>query len=384
MSSNDPSRSRLASGLLALAAVAALTAAFAAPAGAVSGQGNGVFVTASHDKGRTLSGQGVQLLASGTGASAEGNKLTLPIAEVSPAGSQPSATSAASLVFKHGKQAVTFTDVRFDLSAGKLVGKLGGSEAPIFWVEGAPQVNATTGAVSLSGGKLRLNGGTAKTLGDELGLERTLNPQGVGMVWLAAKANPTQVKKAVASGALEWGFLTSWREYIYKELGPKTVGEISTEGGATISGEVAKPGSFFTFPSSGGTYHEGLYGAASTLALNTQGAVKFAKPGHCIIEIKLSNLQANINGANSSIVGDLSYDIDKFTGKACEDQPPVSAPGTTIATLNASGIVPSHSGNTVTWANVPATLTAAAATPFAPQYKAGQALDPVTITVGVG
>ena len=34
--------------------------------------------------------------------------------------------------------------------------------------------------------------------------------------------------------------------------------------------------------------------------------------------------------------------------------------------------------------NLPATLTAAAAKPFEPQYKGGQALDPVTIAVGIG
>ena len=383
MSSNDPRRSRLATSLLALAAVAALTAAFAAPAGAVSGSGDAVIVAASHSKGRTLSGQGVKLIVGAPG-SAQGNKLTLPIGEVSPAGAQPSAASAATLTFKKGKESMVFSDLRFDLAAATLNGKFQGGEVKIFRVEGQPQVSSGTGSVALSAAKLRLFGDTATALKSGLELERGLIRTGVGMVWLSAKANPTLVAKPIASGAIEWGFLTSWREYVYKELGPKSVGEITTEGGATISGEVAKPGAFFTFPSIGGGFREGLYGATSTLALNTQGSVKFAKPGHCIIEIKLTNLQANINGANSSIVGDLTYDIDKFTGKACEDQPPVSAPGTTIATLDASGVVPSHSGNTVSWANVPATLTAAAATPFAPSYKAGQALDPVTITVGVG
>ena len=358
MSSHASRRSRLSTGLLAVAATLALTAGLAAPAGAVSGQGNAVIVAAQHEKGRTLSGQGVKLIVGAPG-SAEGNKLTLPIAEVSPAGAQPSATGPAAL--------------KFD-----------GGQMPIFRVEGAPQVNSTTGSVALSGAKLRLISDTATAIQKELELGRGLLRTGVGMVWLSAKANPLHVTKAITSGALEWGFLTSWREYIYKELGPKSVGTITTEGGATITGEVAKPGAFFTFPSAGGSFREGLYGASTTVALNTQGSVKFAKPGHCIIEIQFSNLQANINGANSSIVGNLTYDIDKFTGKSCEDQPPVSAPGTTIATLDASGVVPSYSGNTTTWAGIPATLTAAAATPFAPTYKAGQALDPVTIAVGVG
>ncbi len=383
MSSHASRRSRLATGLLAVAAAMALTAGIAAPAGAVSGQGSAVIVAAQHDSGRTLSGQGVKLIV-GTPGSAEGNKLTLPIAEVSPAGAQPSAAGSAALTFKRGKESMTFTDLRFDLAAGTLVGRFDGAQVPIFRVEGAPQVNSGVGSVALSGAKLRLVSDTANAIKSELELERSLLRTGVGMAWLSAKANPIQITRTITSGGLEWGFLTSWREYIYKELGPKTVGTITTEGGATISGEVAKPGSTFTFPAAGGSFREGLYGASTTVALNTQGSVKFAKPGHCIIEIKFSDLQANIDGANSSIVGNLTYDIDKFTGKACEDQPPVSAPGTTIATLDASGVVPSHSGNTTTWAGIPATLTAAAATPFAPMYKEGQPLDPVTIAVGVG
>lgn len=385
MSSTDPRRSRLATSLLALAAVAALTAAFAAPAGAFSASGNAVFVTASHDNGRTLSGQGVQLLA-GNGGSAQDNKLTLPIAEVNPVGSQPSATSAASLSFKKGKASVVFSDIRFNLSAGTIVGKLAGTETSIFRVEGAPQVNSGSGAISLSGGKLRLIGTTAQNLKDELGLERALNPKGVGTAWLAANAKPTQVKKAVTSGALDWDFLTSWREYIYKELGPGSVGSITTEGGATTVGEPGKAGSYFVFPTSGGALEEGLFGAPTLLAAKTAGGVKFAKPGHCIIEIRFSNLEARINGASSGLYGDLNYNIGKPAGKSCEPQAPVSLTGIEIASLNASGVNPvySNGGKTVTWANVPATLTAAAAPPFEPQYKAGQVLDPVTITVGVG
>jgi Htaa len=373
----------LATSLLALGATCALGAVIAAPAGAFHASGDAVVVSASHDSGRTLSGQGVKLVA-GNGGSSQANKLTLPVADVNPLGTQPTATSAASLIFKKGKASVAFSDVRFNLSAGTIAGKLAGTETSIFRVEGAPQVNAITGAVSLSAGKLRLIGTTAQNLRSELDLERALNPKGVGMVWLAAQAKPLQVKKAVASGALDWGFLSSWREYIYKPLGPNTVGSITTEGGATTVGEPAKPGTYFAFPAAGGTYEEGLFGAASTLALKTDGSVKFAKPGHCIIEIRLANMEAKIEGASSAIVGNLTYNIDKFNGIGCEDLPAVSAPNTTIATLNPSGIAPSRAGNTLTWANVPATLTAAAAKPFEPQYKAGQALDPVTITVGLG
>jgi hypothetical protein len=387
MSSNESRRSRLGAALLALTATCAMAAVLAAPAGAVSATGNAVIVAAGHDKGRTLSGQGVKFLV-GNGGSAQANKLTLPIAEVNPVGATPSATSAASLTFRKGGESVLVTAPRFDLSAGTIVGNLLGAEAAIFRIEGAPQlsVNAASGAISLNGGRLRLIGSTAKTLKDELELERALNPKGVGMVWLAAQAKPLQVKKTVTSGALNWDFLASWREYIYKELGPGSVGSITTEGGATTVGEPGKAGSYFVFPVGSGILEEGLYGAPTVLSAKSSGSVKFAKPGHCIIEITFTNLEARINGASSALVGDLNYDIDKPAGKSCENQPAVSVPNTTIATLNTSGVAPVYSSNgkTVTWANVPATLSPTAAPPFAPQYKAGQALDPVTITVGLG
>ncbi len=368
--------------LLALGATVALTAALAAPAGAASGQGQAVIVAASHSKGRTLSGQGVKLIA-GAGTTGQANKLTLPIAELNP-GAQPSAHTGASLTFKKGKEAIALTGIHFNLTTGTLAGKLGEAEIPVFWLGAAPQVNSTSGAIALGEGKLRLTAEAATALRDELGLERALVRKGVGMIWLAAQAFPTHAPaQALASGALDWGFLTSWREYIYKELGPGSVGSIVTDGGATTTGNPAKAGSFFSFPSAGGTFQKGLYGASDLLALKTQGSVKFAKPGHCIVEIKFSNVAVTL-GTNSSIVANLTYDIDKFNGMGCEDRPPVALPNTTIATLGTVAPTYSANGKTVTWTGLPATLTAVAATPFAPSYKAGQVLDPASVTVGLG
>lgn len=381
MSSHESRRSRLLNSLLALGAAAALTAALAAPADAAKGQGDAVIVAANHSKGRTLSGQGVKLLA-GTGTVAQSGKLTLPIGELNPS-LQPSAHSGAALTFKRGKQSVALTEVRFNLAAGTLIGRLGEAVIPVFWLGAAPQINGTAGSISLSEGKLRLTAEAATALKEELGLKRALIRKNVGMIWLAAQAFPTHgPTQAVTSGSLDWGFLTSWREYIYKNLGPGSVGSITTEGGATTVGEAAKPGSYFSFPANGGSFQQGLYGASDKLSLKTLGSVKFAKPGHCIIEIKFSDVVVTL-GTRSSIVADLDYDIDKFNGMGCDPVPPVSLPNTEIATLGS--VAPSYSANgqTVSWANLPATLTAAAATPFAPTYKAGQALDPATITVQV-
>ncbi len=385
MSWNEMRRSRLAVSLLALGGAAAMTAAPAvSQAHAASGQGAAAIVAANHSKGRTLSGQGVKLLA-GAGAGSQGNALTLPIGELSPT-AQPAATSSAGLTFKRGKKTLALSGIRFDLAAGTLVGKLGDSEIPVFWLGATPKVDGSAGSISLSEGKLRLTAEAASALKKKFGLDRALVRKGVGSIWLSAQASPAHAAaQAVASGSVQWGFLTSWREYIYKELGPGSVGSITTEGGATTTGNPAQPGAFFSFPAAGGSFEKGLYGASDRLTLKTQGAVKFAKPGHCIVEIKFSNPVVTL-GTSSSLVADLDYEIDKFNGMGCDPVAPVAAPGTTIATLDAGGVTPTYStdGKTVTWAGLPATLTAAAATPFAPQYKAGQVLDPVTVSVGLG
>lgn len=377
MSSNESRRSRLVVAQ-ALAATVAVTA-MAAPAGAYKGQGEAVIVAAEHAKGRTLSGQGVKL-AAGPGASAQNGKLTLPIAELNPL-SRPSAQSGAGLAFKRGKRSVALTGARFDIARGALVGKLGGTEIQVFRLGAAAKVDAGAGTISLGEGKLRLTAAAADLLEEELGLKRALVHKGVGMIWLAARAHPTHgPAQKVTAGTLDWGFLTSWREYIYKNLGPGSVGSITTEGGATTVGEPSKPGSYFSFPASGGSFEQGLFGAADKLSLNARGSVKFAKPGHCIVEVKFSDVVVTL-GSSSSIVADLDYDIDKFNGSGCDPVPPVSAPNTEIATLGS--VAPTAANNTIAWTGLPATLTAAASAPFAPAYKAGHPLDPATISVQV-
>lgn len=387
MSSNESRRSRLATGLLALGAGVALTAALAAPAGAAGGQGQAVIAAAGHSKGRTLSGQGVKLLA-GPGAGTQGAKLTLPIAELNPAGAQPSARSSAGLTFKRGKQTVDLTGIHFNLGAGTLVGTLGGSEVPVFWLGAAPKIDGAGGSVSLGEGKLRLTAEAATALKQKLDLEHALVRKGVGMLWLAAQAAPAHAPaQAIASGSTDWGVLASWRKYVLGNFGPGSVGTIATGGGATANGTLSEPSGFLGFPATGGSYEKGLYGGSDKLALNTAGSVTFAKPGHCIVSVELAGLELKIDGADSSIALDAGYHVNKVEGKACVEQPAVPATRVTFAQLDLSGVSPTYSadGKTVTWTAVPASLTAAGSAAFiGGKYPAGQALDPVTISVGIG
>jgi hypothetical protein len=370
---------------LALSAVAFVWLLAASPAWALSGGGSAELRLAQHDKGRTLSGQGVSVVA-GSPAQKSGNLLSLPISTVE-LGAAPAAGSNGSLQFKRGKRAATLSGVRLDLAAGTLNGNLGGQELPVLKLGSPAQVNAVAGKLSLSEGSLRLTAEAAALLKQKLGLERALVHKGVGMIWLAAQANPTRVTKPVASGTANWGVLTSWRKYVLGNQGPGSVGTITTAGGATANGTLTEAGAYFGFPAAGGSFERGHYGASDKLVLKTQGSVIFAKPGHCIVEVNLADLVVTLDGAASSLALDSVYEIGTFNGMGCTPQPAVATADVKFASLNLNGITPSYSadGKTVTWSAIPATLTAAGSAAFGlPQYKEGQALDPVTVTVVIG
>lgn len=383
MNSKKHRQGRALTCLASMAATTVVAALLAGTAFAAAGSGQATIVPADHAKGRTLSGQGVKLLA-GAGASAQGGKVALPIGALDP-GAQPSATTSGGLRFKKGKRAVALTGIRFDLGAGTLVGKLGGTEVPVFRLGAAAAANPTAGSISLSDGVLRLTAEAAKALEQKLGLPKALKHNGVGMLWLAAQANPVYAAaQAVVSGSVNWGVLASWRKYILGNFGPGSVGTIATGGGATAHGTLSEASAYFSFPAASGTYQRGLYGAADKLTLQAAGSVTFAKPGHCIVEVRFSDLRLTIDGAASSVVLDSLYDID--SPPTCTDNPAVATQDVQFATLQLGGIVPSHSadGKTVTWSAVPATLTGAGGTSWGAGYEAGEPLDPITISVGLG
>ena len=390
----DERRSWLAWGIAA-SALACLWLLAAPAAMAAPGKGSADLRLTQHAKGRTLSGQGVKVIA-GSPAQQQGSALTLPIATVETAAA--GATSDGWLRFKHGKRGLVLSGLRFDLTAGTLSGNLGGEEIVVFRIDTpAPvQVNRAAGTIALGGGKLRLTAEAADVLEQRLGLERALVRKGVGMLWLSAQANisetapvkpaPTRVAVPVVSGEADWGVLASWRKYVLGNFPPGSAGTIATADGASEHGTLSEPSGYFGFPEAGGSsFERGLNGATDRLVLKTEGSVTFAKPMHCIMEVKLADLVVTLDGASSSIALDSVYDID--TPPGCTDQPAVPTGDVAFATLDLSGVTPVYSpdGKTVTWSTIPATLTAEGSAAFGlPQYKEGQALDPLTVTVGLG
>lgn len=388
MNSKQTKPGRVTRALTALTALAGAAAILAAPAGAASGEGSASIIFAKHSKGRTLSGQGVRVLAEAPATKA-GKLTTLTIDELDP-GAKATAQASGGLNFKHGKKTVALTGIHFDFSSGALAGKLGGSEVQVFRLGGGAAINSTAGSIVLNGGKLRLTKEGAGALKEKLGLRRALRHKGVGMIWISAQANPTYAAaQPVKSGSLNWGVLASWRKYVATDSpapGPPDTGEVTVSGGASINGEVAVPSSFFSFPVTGGTYQKGLYGAADKLTLQTQGAVKFAKPMHCIDEVLFSGVDLKIDGSSSDIVLDAKNEVGEFNGMGCTGKPAASASDVAFATIGS--VTPTYSGDgkTVTWTGIPSTLTQAGSTAWgvgAP-YIPGKVLDTVTATVNIG
>ncbi|HYG96791.1 MAG TPA: HtaA domain-containing protein [Solirubrobacterales bacterium] len=380
----------IALGALACAWLLAAPAAEAAP-----GHGSADIRLAQHAKGRTLSGQGVKVIA-GAPAQKAGNVLSLPISQVDP-GAAASAGSDGWLRFKRGKRGVALGSLRFDLATATLNGRLGGEEIAVFKLGAPAQVDPAARRISVAGAQLRLTAEAATTLRQRLGLEQPLLRKGIGVLWLSAQASsepkpapvnpPTRVAVPVVSGQIGWGVIASWRKYVLGSQGPGSQGTITPAEGATADGNLSEPSGYFGFPMAGdSTFERGLHGASDRLVLSTAGSVTFAKPAHCITEIRLADLVVTLDGAGSNLVLDSVYDIE--TPPGCAPQAPVATSDVTFATLDPSSVSPTYSadGKTVTWNAVPATLTAEGATAFglSNQYPEGQELDPVTITVGLG
>ena len=132
----------------------------------------------------------------------------------------------------------------------------------------------------------------------------------------------------------------------------------------------------YGFPGSGGSLTAVPNGAVDALALTSEGAVKWAKPGHGINEVRFSDLEIEIDSSGSYLVGDVQTEIG----------PPAASEDVRIAELDTATATPvwSDGGNTVTWSAVPATLTEDGAASFSGFYEAGTELDPVTFTAELG
>ena len=170
----------------------------------------------------------------------------------------------------------------------------------------------------------------------------------------------------IEGGGLRWGIHTPLRN---NTLAPNpTAGTLQTFEGASYDAG----NSVFDYPAGGGLYDEGVETdpADDKLVLNADGIALLCKPAH-LHRYALGNPTVVIDGANSRLVVDMDLRVKSLIGPSVRGD---------FATLNVTGIVPTVDSGTITWANIPATLTQNGSEAFNGRYPAGTLIDPITVS----
>ncbi|MFI8928150.1 HtaA domain-containing protein [Streptomyces sp. NPDC053474] len=168
-------------------------------------------------------------------------------------------------------------------------------------------------------------------------------------------------KKAKAAGriedaAVDWGVRRTFREYVSGSI---------AQGKWTLSSGARDGGALFRFPRGEGSYDE----KKRTLDADFTGAVRFT--GKHGLDIRLSRVAVGVEDGEGTLYADV--DSGDFTQK--------KAPLVTFTGKGLADLKPKDGLIAVTEA--PAKLTADGARAFGSLYKAGTAMDPVSLAVAV-
>lgn len=416
---------------LALATLALSSAALTGTATAAPGSGEvtltlkrgaessllrkGVKVTYSARAGKT----GATKRAARKGGNGATQKVSLPVVDVDLLTATVETGGALSFVLKGEKATATGLQLKVGSDSTAISGKLGKEQLVLFRAKGAATVDASS--IELDGGRLSLTGAAAEALREALGLEKLSDgklgsadvdaridaavqvpapapkaqggakppqplvdpyaaqcpvPAGANPAFGSAPTDPGPLAaeptlaspQAVADGPADWGFKTSFRNYVTGTQEPGSAGSISALEGATDNG-----GGSFRF-SGDGEYVRKPTAGNDQLVFDGEGALLFCKKAHAF-HVAIKNPTVIVDGANSRIVASVGLNRAGTWG---------GFKRAAIAALDLTGLRPTYSadGKTATWTAVPAKLTAdgAAVTGL---YPAGTALDPITVSAPV-
>lgn len=401
---------------LATTAVAALTVTGTASAAPASGE---VVLSLKKGADSSLLREGVK--ASPRSGGKGGNQLVkLAVSDLDL--SNGATASAAALTLKANGRSAKLNDVLVRLGAKSttISAKLGGKRQVFFRASGAATIDGASARVK---GPLALTSKGAKALGTALDLDG-ITAGKVGSTSVLASATPivppappkkeepkvdpypyasqcpvsavqgappglgdapgkvsgidpaplfgAGTAQAVTGTEIDWGFKQTFRSYV---LVVPPAGSLQVLDGATANpvGSMVAPGSYFGFPTSGGSYEAGSEPDHSDdkLVADGTGTVLFCKAGHGF-NIVIKNPTVTIDGENSRITADVGANMN---GTWYPFQ------RVDIADLDLSAVTPevTNGGNTVVWKDVPATMTADGSTATGDLYPAGEALDTITV-----
>ncbi|OKJ76547.1 HtaA domain-containing protein [Streptomyces sp. CB02460] len=182
-----------------------------------------------------------------------------------------------------------------------------------------------------------------------------------------ATGKPAAESGEIVDGTLDWGVRASFRSYV---TGPIAQGKVETASGAkaTASG--------YRFPDATGTFDA----AGQNLKAAFGGKVRFLghqEDGAYTLDLSLSHLKVQVSGSKGTLLADVSSK-DRATKKVS------TYTGLAVADLKLPAGKLAAKDGVVTLSGIPATLTSAGATKaFGGMYRAGEALDALTVAVSV-
>lgn len=168
-----------------------------------------------------------------------------------------------------------------------------------------------------------------------------------------SSAKPKATAGRLEDAAVDWGVRRTFREYVTGSIG---------QGKWTLAGGAQDGGALFRFPKGQGTYDAKKQALAASFA----GSVRFT--GAHDLDLTLSRFAVGLKSGK----GTLSADVR--TGGHTREAVP-------LVTFTAEDFVPKDGLAVLTEA--PAKLTAGGAKAFGSLYKAGTAMDPVSLAVAV-
>ncbi|WP_329388484.1 HtaA domain-containing protein [Streptomyces sp. NBC_01716] len=166
-------------------------------------------------------------------------------------------------------------------------------------------------------------------------------------------AEDERAKGALEDAAVDWGVRRTFREYV---TGPIAGGRWTLDGGAQDGGAL------FRFPKGKGTYDA----KKQTLDADFAGSVSFTGDQ---LDLTLSGISVQVKGGKGTLAADV----------ASEGEAPAKA--VPLVTFAAADLTPKNGLAALTEA--PAALTEPGAKAFGSLYKAGTAMDPVSLAVAV-
>ncbi|WP_347404592.1 HtaA domain-containing protein [Streptomyces sp. MST-110588] len=175
-----------------------------------------------------------------------------------------------------------------------------------------------------------------------------------------APRNASAAAQRLVDGRLDWGVRESFRKYV---TGPIGRGTIETADGATASA------AGFAFPKGHGTYDT----TASSLNADFDGSVRF-RAHEGVLDMSFANLGVRISGTKGTLRADVSAK-SRTTGKVTVTK------DMAVADLAVPAGALTAKNDVVTLSGVPATLTTAGAGAFGGDYRPGERLDPVGLSV---